>query len=279
VAGAQNVVANLADGGVLVITTVLDCKAMEPLLQADLDGELDAATAAQVTQHMAQCERCAQLQQRLLQLRQIMRDNMPYERPDKAFREKLLKRISDAQPAQVQSLAAVAEITSYRKKSITSFVAGAAIAAVVLLMPTGQRFFKAQNPLADRIVAEHVQSLQADHLLDVASTDRHTVKPWFNGKLDFVPPVVDYADSGFPLVGGRLAYIENHNAAALVYRRGAHPINVFIWPGGEAPVLATECLTRSGYNVCSWRRGDMNYWVVSDMSDDEMKAFTALTTH
>jgi len=195
------------------------------------------------------------------------------------IRDRLLKKISVAQPAQLQSVATVKEVTSYRKKSVVSFAAGAALAAMVLLMPAGQHFFKAQNPLAERIVAEHVQSLQADHLLDVASTDRHTVKPWFNGKLDFVPPVIDYADSGFPLVGGRLAYIENHNAAALVYRRGAHPINVFIWPGAGNLTSATECLTQSGYNVCTWRRGDMNYWIISDMSDDEMKQFMALTTH
>jgi anti-sigma factor RsiW len=252
---------------------------MEPLLHADLDGELDAATALQLAQHMAQCEHCTQLQIRLLQLREIMRDNMPYERTDQDFGERLLKKISATQPAKIQSAAATKEFAGLRRNDFAYFVAGAAVAAMVLLLPAGQHYLKTQNSLADRIVAEHVQSLQADHLLDVESNDRHTVKPWFNGKLDFVPPVTDYADSGFPLVGGRLAYIENHNAAALVYRRGAHPINVFIWPAGENPRLATGCLMRSGYNLCSWSRGEFNYWVVSDMSEDEMKIFTELAAH
>src|SRR5204862_422806 len=134
---------------------------------------------------------------------------------------------------------------------------------------------QAIEALLDEVVADHVRSLQVDHLTDVASSDQHTVKPWFNGKLDFAPPVEDHADAGYPLVGGRVDYVGGHTVAALVYQRRQHPINVFVWPhpGGDAELRVAE---NRGYNAVSWRHSTMAFWVVSDLSAGELREFAQL---
>jgi anti-sigma factor RsiW len=129
--------------------------------------------------------------------------------------------------------------------------------------------------LTNEIVAGHVRSLMASHLMDVASTDQHTVKPWFNGKVDFSPPVSDFTGQGYPLAGGRLDYLEHHAVAALVYRRHAHPINLFVWPEGgadEKPGAASE----QGYHVMQWRNAGMRFAAVSDVNAEELSGFVDL---
>jgi len=130
--------------------------------------------------------------------------------------------------------------------------------------------------LREEIVSAHVRSLMADHLTDVPSSDQHTVKPWFSGKLDFSPEVRDLAPEGFPLVGGRLDYVAGRAVAALVYQRRGHPINVFVWPEASAeadarPVPAEEAALR-GYIVIRWRRGETSYAAVSDLNRAELRA-------
>ncbi|MFO1055930.1 MAG: hypothetical protein U1E53_03070 [Dongiaceae bacterium] len=130
--------------------------------------------------------------------------------------------------------------------------------------------------LVEQLVDSHVRSLQAEHLTDVASTDQHTVKPWFDGRIDSAPPVRDLAAEGFPLVGGRLDYLDGRPVAALVYRRARHPINLFVWPhqaGTARPDLATE---RRGYNVRHWQAGDLDFWLVSDLEMSELAQLEAL---
>jgi anti-sigma factor RsiW len=151
-----------------------------------------------------------------------------------------------------------------------SFGLGAACAAVLALllltpaMPPG---------LTDQIVAGHVRALQPGHLQDVASEDRHTVKPWFDGRLDFAPPVKDLAAARFPLTGGRLDYLDGRPVAALVYQRDKHVINLFVWPGaGDGPPQTAE---RQGYNIVHWSQGGMNFWAVSDVELSQLKEFAA----
>jgi anti-sigma factor RsiW len=127
--------------------------------------------------------------------------------------------------------------------------------------------------MSDEILASHVRSLLVDHLTDVATSDQHTVKPWFNGKIDFAPPVVDLAGEGFPLVGGRVDYIGGRVVAALVYRRQAHIINVFVWPAAAG---APTSSSRDGYNIRSWSEGGLTWWAVSDASAADVGRFQEL---
>jgi anti-sigma factor RsiW len=124
----------------------------------------------------------------------------------------------------------------------------------------------------EEAVTEHVRSLQANHLMDVVSTDQHTVKPWFSGKLDFSPPVADLADIGFPLVGGRLDHLAGRDAAALVFRRRQHVINVFIWPASGG-VIAQATARKDGYSARSWAEGDLDFMAVSEIPDGDLGQF------
>jgi anti-sigma factor RsiW len=149
-----------------------------------------------------------------------------------------------------------------------SFGLGAACAAVLAFllltpaMPPG---------LTDQIVAGHVRALQPGHLQDVASEDRHTVKPWFDGRLDFAPPVKDLAAARFPLTGGRLDYLDGRPVAALIYQRDKHIVNLFVWPGiGDTPPETAE---RQGYNIVHWSQAGMNFWAVSDVELSQLKEF------
>jgi anti-sigma factor RsiW len=135
-------------------------------------------------------------------------------------------------------------------------------------------FYVPRLDVADELVAGHVRSLLASHLVDIATSDRHVVKPWFAGKVDFAPPVFDFADHGFPLVGGRLDYVHGRVVAALVYRRHQHIINVFVWPEGSGPVITRE-LRHDGYNVAAWEQGGLELWAVSDVEPADLQQLRA----
>ena len=144
---------------------------------------------------------------------------------------------------------------------------GAAVAAslaLFLLLPAGPA-------LETQLVDGHIRSLQAAHLVDIPTSDRHVVKPWFNGRIDFAPPVIELADQGFPLVGGRLDRVNGRSAAALVYRRRAHVINVFVWPGPAPATPITE--RREGYALIRWGQGGLTFWAVSDIDPADLQTF------
>jgi anti-sigma factor RsiW len=158
---------------------------------------------------------------------------------------------------------------------------GIAAALLVAVGGTWQVARTNQRPgdaelLAQEALASHVRSLMASHLTDVPSSDRLTVKPWFNGKLDFSPTVNDLADRGFPLAGGRLDYLDNRPVAALVYQRRKHVINLFVWPAPHDPDSGVQASSQQGYNLLRWTKGNMAYWAVSDLNAGELESFAAL---
>ena len=145
-----------------------------------------------------------------------------------------------------------------------AWAASLAVASRVSMLAGG-------DPMRAEVVSSHVRSLMAEHLTDVASSDRHTVKPWFNGKLDFSPRVEDFAPDGFPLVGGRLDYVSNRPVAALVYRRQQHVINLFTWPSANGAAEAPHLITQQGYQIFEWSRDGMQYWLISDLNAAELQ--------
>jgi anti-sigma factor RsiW len=174
-----------------------------------------------------------------------------------------------------------AQPVSTQRRSLIEWLAVAA--AIFIAIALGARMIQdivgsrqQTNLLAEQIVASHIRSLQPGHLFDVQSTDQHTVKPWFDGKLDFAPPVTDLASQGFPLIGGRLDYLDHRDVAALVYQRQKHFINVFIWPGDPKALKVPEAQSIRGYNVIFWQRSGMNFCAVSDLNAAELEQFAQL---
>jgi anti-sigma factor RsiW len=158
-----------------------------------------------------------------------------------------------------------------------TFATGAAFAAILL----GFVFFQATraartNAIVDQVVANHVRSLLAAQLVDVVSSDQHTVKPWFDGKIDFAPEVRDLSPDGFPLVGGRLDYLDGKTVAALVYQRNKHPINLFITPAPTSRNTSPATISRRGYNIVTWTNNGMKHWAVSDLNQAELRQFKGL---
>src|SRR5205085_12170745 len=164
--------------------------------------------------------------------------------------------------------------TSRNWLALAAAIIFAAIIALTLL-PRLQRS-PADQFLATQLIASHVRSLMASHLTDVTSSDQHTVKPWLDAKLDFAPPVVDLSQQGFPLVGGRLDYLDNRPVAAMVYQRRKHFINLFVWPTGAGAAKTMKTISRQGYQLLHWLDSEFNYWAVSDISERELQEFKQL---
>jgi anti-sigma factor RsiW len=162
-------------------------------------------------------------------------------------------------------------------------LAGLGLAAAIIfaaiitlnLVPRLQRP-GADQFLATELIASHVRSLMANHLTDVASSDQHTVKPWLDAKLDFAPPVVDLSSQGFPLVGGRLDYLDNRPVAVLIYQRRKHFMNLFVWPATPDASSMPKAISRQGYHLLHWVKADFNYWAVSDVNEDDLQTFKHL---
>jgi anti-sigma factor RsiW len=243
----------------------LNCELEQTTVHGYFDGELDAVRSAQFESHLEGCAECQTALEGIECLRTMLQQSNPYEHASPDLRRRIHQQLGQAAGAE-----RVAEARSRRWFILPTFgvLAGAAAALAVM-------FFVAQpHPQSARITAElidaHVRSLQPGHLTDVLSTDQHTVKPWFDGKLDFIPPVADYSEQGFPLVGGRLDVIGGQKVAALVYSRNKHVINLFVWPYREDEPSFGSSGLRQGYNWTSWQSGEMRFCLISDATSSDI---------
>ncbi len=226
------------------------CDEARILVSAYQDGELPEDRREEIEKHLDDCPACAEVLRRNLSLSDAIRSGAPtYPASDSLLRS--LERFSARRPIW--------------KPFVGGLSAGlaAALAAMFFFGRSTQREFTAD------LVADHVRSLMAAHLIDVQSSDKHTVKPWFLGKVDFSPNVPDLASDGFPLIGGRLDYVDHHAAAALVYMKARHVINVLVVPERPGPPVADI----DGYHVEHWRSGDLDYWAVSDVAGGDLRQF------
>ncbi|NPT55021.1 anti-sigma factor family protein [Paraburkholderia elongata] len=250
------------------------------LLPGYLDQELSLSEAIEFEHHLAGCEECkrAYEQQRQVsaQLRQAdLRVVAPAE---------LVKRIKAALPGRRSLWQRLGDRFGQRRGggSMTWAPVGAMVMSVVALTWSAGLYLSVPSGdtrLTQELVDDHIRSLQFNHLSDVISTDRHTVKPWFNGKLDFAPPVVDLAQQGYPLVGGRLDYLNGRPVAVMVYRYKLHPINLYVWPGSDAGATP-RIYQQQGYHLAHWSAAGMNYWAITDAGDNELNNFIVeLRTH
>jgi len=245
------------------------CTEAQTLIEGYVDGELDLVRNLEIERHLGDCATCTSLHRDALELHSRIRQEVPYFRasPDLQQRVKAVTRVK-----QMETKRAWVPVWTW---------SGAIAAVVLLTIITVGLVRRAADSSRDQmitqeIVADHVRSLMANHLTDVTSTDQHTVKPWFHGKLDFAPPVDDFAAEGFPLIGGRLDYLSGRPVAALVYQRRQHPINLFVWTTeGKYPEKPT-LQARQGYNIFLWTRDGMTYCAISDLAADEMQTFAGL---
>jgi anti-sigma factor RsiW len=240
----------------------MTCDEVEILLHALLDGELDAGHAREVEEHIAGCPRCAaQLAAYREMSKAFAAADLRYTAPP-ALRRRIEESLPQAAPAPSRR----AVIRGFALGSAVSALAATGLVAIVLRNDDDAR-------LNSEIVSAHLRSLQAGHLTDVLSTDQHTVKPWFNGRLDVAPPVIDLTAQGFTLIGGRLDYVDARPIGAIVYRRRLHIINLFVAQTASTEPRAAKMKTFQGFNIRSWSEHGLNYWAVSDLAADELAEF------
>lgn len=247
------------------------CEESRELLHAYLDGELDALRAAEFERHLEGCTACVRALESQEALRSSMQRAQLYEAVPLDLQAKIRGQLREAAGPPA--------------RRVFSWQMLAAAAALILVVSISWKIVPgirlqnsgavAETALAAEVVDAHIRSLQPGHLTDVASTDQHTVKPWFDGKVAFAPPVRDFAEEGFPLIGGRLDVLKGQNVAALVYGRRKHFINVFVWPE-SASENEQYTGTKNGYQWISWRQGELRLCAVSDTSRDDLTALKDL---
>ena len=268
----------------------MNCEEAIRLMDGYLDGELDPITSQAIEQHLRDCGRCDQAYKTHGSLIRAIGNATPYFKASAELRERIqssLRQGTTEQPrrngvrgAQVLFHKRQPESRPSRWETPWTWLglAAAIIFAAIIALKVAPRLQRpeADQFLATQLIASHVRSLMANHLTDVASSDQHTVKPWLDAKLDFAPAVVDLSEKGFPLIGGRLDYLDNRPVAALIYQRRKHFLNLFVWPAGSDAAREAKTMTRQGYQLLHWVDADFNYWVVSDVNEEELQEFKDL---
>jgi anti-sigma factor RsiW len=244
----------------------MNCSQAKPLIDAYADGELDAAGILELEKHIHDCPACALAWRNAQNLKKSLRqDALFFSAPTELRR---------AIKAELRSQVETKSRWSFWKWNwLTTATTSVAAACLALLLTLSLTRPSAQQRLTQEIVSSNIRSLMANHMLDVVSTDQHTVKPWFSGKLDFSPPVKDLAAQEFPLIGGRLDYIGGSSVAALVFQRHKHVINLFVWPATGKDTTPAVSTAIQGYNVIHWSKAEMTFWAVSDLNEKELMEF------
>ena len=268
----------------------MNCEETTKLMDGYLDGELDPITSQAIEQHLRECHNCDQAYKTQRSLICAIGNATPYYKAPSELRERIqssLRKETTEHPlrngvrgAQVQFHKRQPEPRSILSEIPWNWLglAAAIIFAAIIVSNVLPRLQRPGNDqfLATQLIAGHVRSLMANHLTDVASSDQHTVKPWLDAKLDFAPAVVDLSNEGFPLIGGRLDYLDNRAVAALIYQRRKHFINLFVWPAAPDETRTPKTITRQGYQLLHWVESDLNYWAVSDINEKELQEFKQL---
>ena len=268
----------------------MNCEEAIKLMDGYLDGELDPITSQTIEQHLRDCRKCDQAYKTHGSLIRAIGNATPYYKAPAELRERIQSSLRGEIAEQPIRNGVRGSQVLFRKRQpeLRTILSGGswnwlALAAAILLaaiigwnlLPRLQRP-GADQFLATELIASHVRSLMANHLTDVASSDQHTVKPWLDAKLDFAPPVVDLSSEGFPLIGGRLDYLDNRTVAALISGRRKHFINLFVWPADSNATGPTQAISRQGFHLLHWVDPDFNYWAVSDVNVNDVQTFKEL---
>lgn len=246
----------------------IDCSKAREYLHAHFDRELDPVTAAGMEKHLHGCAACAKEYATQRALRQAVRKDAEYF------------AVPAGLAARIRAQTNTGRTTDRKSWFASWFPVAAAVAAtavitwtIAITLQSGSQ----EDQLAEQVIAGHARAVLTEHLVEVASSDQHTVKPWLSSKLDFSPPANDLTGAGFPLIGARLDYVNKRPVAALVYRHRQHVINVFVWPDDRAAAKTDfKSASRQGYNVLHWRNGGMTFWAISDVNAEDLKTFAGL---
>ncbi|HEU4618058.1 MAG TPA: anti-sigma factor [Gammaproteobacteria bacterium] len=255
----------------------IDCKEARARLHAHLDRELDLPGSVEVDRHVASCEACRALFEEASALQSSVRRHAQYHAAPGGLAERIRAQLGASQEARVEA-PSTARAAPRRFALPRWLELGAVAAAAAVVSWIGALQFAATSgteTLADQVIAGHARAVLTSHVVDVETSDQHTVKPWLSGKLDFSPRVVDLAEAGFPLAGGRLDYLDGRPVATLVYRSRQHVIDLYVWPdrGSASAAAPRQALSKHGYNVLHWRDDGMEYWAISDLNAAELETF------
>lgn len=252
----------------------MSCAQVHELLDAYIDRELDVASALEFERHLVECDACRAIHRQYQDLHASVKAQFPYFEAPPELESKIRARLRPAgEPGRLRGYQ-----RPWRLQLRNWTIAAAAAVLLVLLgtfLVQTLRRTSASEMVADEVVSAHIRSLMGNHVFDVPSSDQHTVKPWFNGRLDYAPTVKDLSSAGFPLAGGRLDYLDNRPVAALIYKRRQHTINLFVWPSSDSDSGPRSIAIR-GYNIVHWTQSHMTYWAVSDLNAAELKDFVRI---
>jgi anti-sigma factor RsiW len=239
----------------------MNCEETQALLGAYVDGEVDLVRSLEIDKHLETCKACTLIVQNQKTLGTVLRAGSLYYQPPR----RLEQRVLAALPTQKHT----------RRISRPLLAVAASLLLAGIFVDRLVRFAARPAPeslIAQEILDSHLRSLMPGHLADVPSSDRHTVKPWFAGKLDFSPPVADFAEQGFPLTGGRLDSVNGRTVAVLIYQRHQHVINAYVWPSAGSPNSSVSATTLRGYNILHWTKGGLEWWLASDLNTQELES-------